>query len=90
MDGKRRASILRSEVKMFLNFAGAMLILAGIIFSFAQPLWRGQLSRGQSRESQNGTLEPRRPAIGLDWRTNWPGLIMIVLGTLILLVQAVR
>lgn len=69
---------------------GALLVLVGILFMVAQPLWRGRLSERRSRSAVAGadTLEPRRPSAGFGLATNWPGVALVVLGAILLLVGA--
>jgi hypothetical protein len=83
---------------MTLVMIGALLVLAGVVFMAAQPLWRGRLSsvkrpdqgigQGLSPEGASDTLEPRRPARGFGIKSNWPGLAMIAVGAVLLLVGA--
>jgi len=69
---------------------GALLVLVGVLFMVAQPLWRGRLSEQRSRSAvaDTDTLEPRRPGAGFGIATNWPGLALVVLGAILLLVGA--
>jgi hypothetical protein len=79
---------------MILIFAGAALVLIGVVFMAAQPLWRGRLSRepepenSPNSERASDTLEPRRPARGFGMKFNWPGLAMVAAGLLLLLIGA--
>ena len=75
---------------MLVIWLGALLVLVGVLFMAAQPLWRGQLSGRRSRSAAVGadTLEPRNPGAGLGLATNWPGLALFVLGAILLLVGA--
>jgi hypothetical protein len=75
---------------MLVISLGALLVVSGVLFLAAQPIWRGRLSERRSRSAPAGpTLEPRRPGAGLGLRTNWPGLALIALGAILLLVGAV-
>jgi hypothetical protein len=75
---------------MVLIWAGALLVLSGVVFMAAQPLWRGQLSgvRPLRSEEPSNTLEPQRPARGFGIRSNWPGLVLVTLGAVLLLAGA--
>src|SRR5881296_1135411 len=63
----------------------------------AQAIWRGQLSDSRRRRTSSAvrrdtlephTLEPRRPGVGFGLKTNWPGLVLTVLGGFLLLAGA--
>ena len=83
---------------MTLIFASAALVVIGVVFMAAQPLWRARLSREPEPENAqvhlsgaeraSNTLEPRRPARGFGMRFNWPGLAMVAAGFLLLLASA--
>src|ERR1700687_4069310 len=70
---------------------GALLVLIGVVYMAAQPLWRGRLSGGRRLRSgkPSDTLEPQRPASGFGIKSNWPGLAMFALGAAFLLAGAV-
>jgi uncharacterized membrane protein len=83
------------RLSMIMIFAGAALVIIGIVFMAAQPLWRGRLSRepepGNAETLSpraSNTLEPRRPARGFGMKFNWPGLAMVAAGFLLLLIGA--
>jgi hypothetical protein len=83
------------RLSMIMIFAGAALVIIGIVFMAAQPLWRGRLSREPEPENAetlspraSNTLEPRRPARGFGMKFNWPGLAMVAAGFLLLLIGA--
>jgi hypothetical protein len=81
---------------MSLVFAGAALVVIGVVFMAAQPMWRGRLSREPeparaqtlSAERASNTLEPRKAARGFGIRSNWPGLAMLGAGFILLLIGA--
>jgi len=86
---------------MLVIWLGALLVLGGLVFIGAQPIWRGRLSEARRRRSsavprdtlephtlETHTLEPRRPGAGFGLKENWPGLVFIVLGGILLLVGA--
>jgi hypothetical protein len=71
---------------MVLIWAGALLVVSGVVFMVAQPLRRGRLSGG--RLASSDTLEPRSPASGFGLGSNWPGLALFALGAVLLLAGA--
>ena len=75
---------------MVLVWVGALLVVGGVVFMAAQPLLRGQLSGGKRLRSgrASDTLEPERPAGGFGIKSNWPGFALVVLGAVLLLVEA--
>ena len=80
---------------MLVIWLGALLVLGGLVFIAAQPIWRGRLSDARRISSakpratlEPHTLEPRRPGAGFGLKANWPGLLLIVLGGIVLLVGA--
>ena len=86
-----------AEARMLLIWLGALFILGGVIFMATQPIWRGRLSEARrirtpsavSRKTvEPHTLEPRRPGAGFGLKRNWPGLLLIVLGGMLLLAGA--
>ncbi|MEK0082858.1 hypothetical protein [Benzoatithermus flavus] len=66
---------------------GALLVVGGVLYMAAQPIWRGRLS--ERRTPAGATLEPEKPAAGFGLAANWPGLALVALGALLLLVGAV-
>jgi hypothetical protein len=74
---------------MLVIWLGALLVLGGILYMAAQPLWRARLSGGRLPAARaDGTLEPQRPAAGFGLATNGPGFALIALGIVLLLVGA--
>ena len=81
---------------MLVIWLGALFVLGGLLFMMAQPIWRGRLSETRRRRSsaiprdtfEPHTLEPRGPGAGFGLKENWPGLVFIVLGGILLLVGA--
>jgi len=67
---------------------GALLVLGGLLVMAYQTIWRGRFSDAKrtSSELPHDTLEPRRPGAG--FKANWPGLVLIVLGSILLLAGA--
>jgi hypothetical protein len=82
---------------MLVIWLGALFVVVGLVFMMAQPIWRGRLSEARRRRTSSAvprdtlephTLEPRRPGAGFSLRANWPGLVLIVLGGILLLASA--
>ena len=63
---------------------GALLLFCGVVYLAGAAIYRGRMSDPHSNVAGTRTLEPRRRGrFGL--RANWPGLLMIVIGGLVLL-----
>ncbi len=75
---------------LLLIWVGAALVIGGVLYTAAQALWRGRLSRsGALRgDGPRDTLEPPERGRGLALGTNLPGLVMIGVGFLLLLAGA--
>jgi hypothetical protein len=76
---------------MLVIWLGAGLFIAGILLLAAQPIWRGRLSgkRPRAAPPASGTLEPSRPGAGFGLRSNWPGLVLIAFGIILMLAGAI-
>ena len=60
---------------------GALLVLGGILYMVRATIWRGSLSRPAGE-----TLEPTRRGVGfLGVAANWPGLLLMAIGAVLLL-----
>jgi hypothetical protein len=75
---------------VIISWVGILLVIAGVLYSAAQVLWRGPLSGGGGRSrAARTTLEPPRgPARSLGLAREWPGLALIGLGAILLLARA--
>jgi hypothetical protein len=72
---------------MFLMGLGALLVLGGILYMARSAIWRGPLSGPESFRPVRDTLEPpRRSMRFLGLGTNWPGILLMAVGAVILLV----
>lgn len=83
--------------RMTVVLIGALLIVAGVVYMAGAALWRGRLSdpaparavpdRSTPDLATPGpTLEPRRRGLGfLGLSQNWPGLLMMAVGFILLL-----
>jgi len=67
---------------------GALLFFAGLLFMAYVAIWRGRLSGASRRDStvESTTLEPKGRSAAFDPRANWPGLALIVLGSILIYV----
>ncbi|RWQ66381.1 hypothetical protein [Mesorhizobium sp.] len=80
---------------MAVVLTGALLIVAGVVYMAGAALRRGRLSDpapvraapDRSKLATPGpTLEPRRRGLGfLGLSQNWPGLLMMAVGVILLL-----
>jgi hypothetical protein len=60
---------------------GALLVLGGLLYMVRATIWRGSLSR-----PAGDTLEPTRRGVGfLGVGANWPGLLLMAIGAVLLL-----
>jgi hypothetical protein len=65
---------------MFLTGLGALLVLGGLLYMVRATIWRGSLSR-----PAGDTLEPPRRGLGfLGVEANWPGILLVVIGAILL------
>jgi hypothetical protein len=71
---------------MFLMALGALLVLGGVLYMARTAIWRGSLSGpDSSRRPVRDTLEPPRRGLGfLGLRPNWPGILLMAIGTVLL------
>ena len=66
---------------MVLMGLGALLVLGGLLYMVRATIWRGSLSR-----PAGDTLEPTRRGVGfLGAGANWPGLLLMAIGAVLLL-----
>ena len=72
---------------MFLIGLGALLVLSGVLYTVRTAIWRGPLSGpDSSRQPVRDTLEPpTRSMRFLGVGTNWPGILLIAIGAVLLL-----
>lgn len=70
---------------MFLMGLGALLVLGGILYMARTAIWRGPLSGRDSSQPPRDTLEPPRRGLGfLGVGTNWPGIVLLAIGAVLL------
>jgi hypothetical protein len=71
---------------MFLMGLGALLVLGGILYTARTAIWRGPLSGPHSSRPVRDTLEPPRRGMGfLAFGTNWPGILLMAIGAILLM-----
>ncbi|MDB5562449.1 MAG: hypothetical protein JWN11_1867 [Hyphomicrobiales bacterium] len=70
---------------------GALLIILGLLYTAFVTVYRGRMSEPHSPQEPTGpTLEPRESGLrSFGLKSNWPGLLIIVLGAVILLLPVV-
>lgn len=70
---------------MFLMGVGALLIFGGLLYMVRATIWRGPLSGRDSSRPVRGTLEPPRRGLGfLGIASNWPGIVLIAAGAVLM------
>jgi hypothetical protein len=70
---------------MFLIGLGALLVLGGILYMARAAIWRGSLSGPDSSRPVRGTLEPPRRGVRfLGLAANWPGILLMAIGAILL------
>jgi hypothetical protein len=71
---------------MFLMGLGAVLVAGGLLYTARSAIWRGPLSGQNSSRPVRDTLEPPRHGMRfLGLGTNWPGLLLMAIGAVLLL-----
>jgi hypothetical protein len=70
---------------MFLIELGALLVLGGLLYMIRATIWRGPLSGRDSSRPVRDTLEPPRRGLGfLGFGANWPGILLMAIGAVLL------
>lgn len=70
---------------MFLMGLGALLIFGGLLYMVRATIWRGPLSGRDSSRPVRGTLEPPRRGLRfLGIASNWPGIVLIAAGAVLM------
>jgi hypothetical protein len=70
---------------LFLIGLGALLFFVGLLYMARATIWRGQLSGRDSSQPVRDTLEPPRRGLGfLGIGTNWPGILLMAIGAVLL------
>ena len=70
---------------MILTLLGALLVLGGILYLARTAIWWGPLSRPRSPGPVSDTLEPPRRSVRfLGLGANWPGILLMAIGAVLL------
>jgi hypothetical protein len=71
---------------MFQMGLGALLVLVGLLYMARKAIWRGALSGRESSGLPRDTLEPSRGGLGfLGLGANWPGVLSMTIGAILLI-----
>ena len=71
---------------MFLMVLGALLVLGGLLYMASTAIWRGPLSGPDSSRPVRDTLEPpTRSMRFLGVSANWPDILLMAIGAVLLL-----
>jgi hypothetical protein len=72
---------------MLVIWLGALLFVAGIVYLAGQAIWRGRMSEpGPVGLGSRNTLEPAHRGVRfLGIGQNWPGLLLVAIGAILLL-----
>jgi hypothetical protein len=71
---------------MFLMVFGALLVLGGILYMARTAIWWGSLGGPRSSGPVADTLEPSMRGMRfLGLGANWPGLVLMAIGAVLLL-----
>jgi hypothetical protein len=74
---------------MLITWLGALLVIGGLLFMARQAIWRGRLSGGRPRSALGSdTLEPPERDEGFGLAANWPGLVLVAVGAILLIAAA--
>jgi hypothetical protein len=78
---------IQVEATMMMTiWLGAGLVICGILYMALATIFRGGLSDPHLSSTRNETLEPARPGLRfLGLKMNWPGLLLIAIGAVLLL-----
>ena len=70
---------------MMVILLGALLVFGGVLYMVRAVIWRGSLSGPDSSRPVRGTLEPpRRSMRFLGLGANWPGILLMAIGAVLL------
>jgi hypothetical protein len=73
---------------MLVIWLGALLFVIGIVLLAGQAIWHGRMSEsGPAGLGSRNTLEPAHRGVRfMGLGSNWPGLLLVALGAILLLV----
>jgi hypothetical protein len=70
---------------MVLMGLGAILMLCGFLYTARATIWWGPLSGRDSSRRVRDTLEPPRRSLGfLGLEANWPGVLLMAMGAMLM------
>jgi hypothetical protein len=78
---------MNREARMMVIGLGALLVFGGVLYMIRAAIWRGPLSGSDSSRSGpvRNTLEPPRRGVGfLGLGANWPGILLMAIGAILL------
>ena len=68
-----------------MTWLGALLIVGGVLYMAGAAIFRGRLSDPHTTPAGVRTLEPPRRGLRfLGLGANWPGLVLIVIGVIMM------
>jgi hypothetical protein len=73
---------------MLVIWLGVLLVVVGILYLARQAIWRGRMSEpGPAGLGSRNTLEPAHRGVRfMGLGPNWPGLLLVAVGAILLLV----
>ena len=72
-----------------LPVIGSLLVLCGLVYMAGVAIYRGRLSDARLKQGGTPTLEPRHRSLAfLGPKANWPALLLIAIGALLLIAPA--
>jgi hypothetical protein len=73
---------------MLVIWLGVLLVVVGILYMAGQAIWRGRMSEpGPAGLGSRNTLEPAHRGVRfMGLGPNWPGLLLVAAGAILLLV----
>jgi hypothetical protein len=81
---------MEQEADMVGIWLGVLLVIGGVLYLASQAIWRGRLSGHGQATGGGRTLEPPRRGVAfLGFGSNWPGLVAIVVGSILLLMGGI-
>jgi len=77
---------------IILIWAGALLILCGVLYGVAQVLWKGRLSDPKRAGTVRAaaSLEPQQDMRPFSLKDHWPAFGLIAAGALLILIVSLR
>jgi hypothetical protein len=83
------AGLTGRQLMLTLPVIGSLLVLCGLVYMAGVAIQRGRLSNAHSKKGGTPTLEPRHRTLAfLGPKANWPALLLIAIGAMLLIVPA--